>query len=209
MSVRTKPGTRIEKALTPEEQAIVGNIKSLLTQLEGSGNTLPVEMSDQPPAEDIVSKCDDPSKGGFPVKKDETENASHPQGHAEQTINELPVDDEEALSVLKSIMKSRRPPVRKAARRENDAYRLLKVLTERVNTQTDTLERVLDDIYGANRIMKAAGIQKPVPRVPVQPSSQDILAALGQLVQKSQTQETRGTPESMSDALKGIWGMGE
>lgn len=230
--------TPIVKSLTPEERAVVGNIKSLLTQLEGvMGEGEPVQMcagttSGQSPSTGTgITKANGstgdpqtlgPNQSGHAsqkepvnpfVAKDEG-GGETAREDAETKLDELPVSTEESLEVLKSLLgiaKSANDPslaqIRKARTPVVDpvqveTLKVLKSLTKAVAEQEFTLRALIDGKSVADELLK---VEKSLPRTPVQPSSQDILAALGQLVQKSADAPQKQDAGSMSDVLGTLW----
>lgn len=231
--------TPIQKALTPEERAIVGNIKSLLTQLEGVvGEGTSIEMCNG--RGNGITKADGTTGDPGTLGPNQAGNASQKQPvnpfvaktegggesgrqDAEDKLGELPVSTDETLAVLKALVgvggpgdgvqKSAMRPsrslndIRKTAiarqEREADTYKVLKSLTEAVAHQQFMLEALVNGKEVAEELLK---VEKSAPRIPVQPSSQDILATLGQLVQKSaENQPKQATPGNMSDVLTSLW----
>lgn len=227
----------INKSLTPEERAIVGNIKSLLTQLEGVvGEGTSVEMCEgagkNPSTGTGITKADgavgdpgslDPTPHGAtqkePVSPFVAKDATGETGrnNAEEKIGELPVSTDEALGVLKALMsggavaKSASPSLAQIQKAqggksyavENEMLKVMKSIAKRLDEQEFTLQALINGKEIAEEVLK---IEKSAPRVPVQPSSQAILDALGQLVQKSaQTQSQPQSAGSMRDVLGTLW----
>lgn len=192
----------VTKALSPEETAILGNIKSLITELEGGGAVpggeegAPVMMSDETGSEI-------PGAPQNTVAKDESGRST-----AESKVDELPVDDEEALGVLKALLAKSSGGSHVAKSRQSSSQsemnRLLKALVQKSVQQEKALNSILEGMGVTEEMLK---VEKAVqPKLAVQPSANDILNALGQLmVNKSAESSQPQDAGSLRDVLTGLW----
>lgn len=184
---------KVNKSLTPEEKAILGNIRSLLEQLdsEETSEDMDALATDEAPVEasadeeevgdeiideeEEVEKCDDPNKVKKSSTPDEVAN-----NNAEQRLTAEDKDTEEALAVLKSLLrksKGNKAPVQKSA----DIVRIEK----KVDDLTDAVAGMLEGFGLARR--------------PVRKSSQ-LMDRLEALVNKSERHDS-GNDGNLSDVM--------
>lgn len=197
----------VNKALSPEETAIVANIKSLLDQLEQTsgmdgGNDLPAPGGD----EVAMSADGDDEDDVEEVFKDETADAS-----AEERVGEDPSETEEALSVLKAIMKMGAGQVKKSRPVDpmlstlQGIAKALQGINQRVDEQGQAIVGILEGMGVADQV---ASVQKSARR-PVQSAGADAAAVLKALMaaagqsQPAQEAEPEG---SLKDVLIGLTG---
>lgn len=197
---------KVNKSLTPEEKAILGNIRSLLEQLDAE------EMSDdmnapamdeaevamsaddpddipEPPEDDgdmdgVVKACDDDEAD---VQKSSTPDEVANNG-AEERMNAEDADIENALAVLKAYMArgSKKQTVNKSA-----AYARLEA---KVDDLTNAVSGILEGFGVANSVRTKA---------PVAKSSRDIMSRLEAIVNKSaKREEADGT---LSDVMTSLF----
>lgn len=198
----------VNKALSPEETAIVANIKSLLDQLEQTsgtdeGNDLPAPDGDEVA---MSADGDGDEDGVEEVFKDETADAS-----AEERVGEDPSETEEALSVLKAIMKMGAGQVKKSRPVDpmlstlQGIAKALQGINQRVDEQGQAIVGILEGMGVADQV---ATVQKSARR-PVQSAGADAAAVLKALMaaagqsQPAQEAEPEG---SLKDVLIGLTG---
>lgn len=213
---------KVEKDLSPDESAIIADIESLLNQLkqgeaaegpEGGPGLEDVNMDvitdGQPAGDEEQEELEDDKIVG----KDETANSS-----ADQRLDELPEDDEEALKVLKALIgvgkSADRKPVRRVvetARRSGDSRALamiaksLAILAKKVDRVEDSMVGVLEGIGVAESLVQKSA----ATRRPVQARQADVQALVDVLksamVGKSADAEPEA-PGSMKDVLTTLVG---
>jgi len=206
---------KVQKSLSPEEKSVIANVKSLLDQLEsieagegemedGTGE-MPVEMAamtDGLPAGDEEQEDLEEDK----IEKDETANSK-----ADQRIGELPVDDEEALSVLKSLMGI--GGVQKSARvrpAQSDQTMLilgkiaksLNIIADRQDQQGSAIVGILEGIGISDEAMGIVRKSRPNPK---QNSAQDVVALLRDALRVEKSATAPEAPGTMKDALGALW----
>lgn len=201
--MKTTKNSKVNKSLTPEERAILGNIRSLLEQLDSEEmsedmnapamDEADVAMSedgmeeDDLPAEeedDVMKACDDDEAD---VQKSSTPDEVA-NNDSETRLTAEDTDIENALSVLKSYLAkgSQKKTVQKSA----DYARL---------------ERKVDDLTTAmNGLLEGFGVADSVKtRAPVAKSSRDVLSRLEAIVNKSASHaEADG---SLSDVMTSLF----
>ena len=201
----------VNKSLTPEEKAILGNIRSLLEQLDSEEisedmdapaieeETIVEDATDQEEIgvddttttdeEEVNKACDDPNAVKKSSTPDEVANNNAEQRlTAEDTEQRLTAEDtdvENALSVLKSFLNKKEQKVEKSA-------------------EIARLEKKVDSLaYAVEGMLAGFGMDKP--RAPVQKSNRDVLARLEQIVAKSKggQEEREG---DLSDVMTTLFG---
>jgi hypothetical protein len=205
---------RVHKALTPEEKLKLGNIMALCNELLSAEES--AAEPETPPVEESVKKEEPPKEEASPppaaaaeeeVKKSEAANED-----AEDRMEELPEDDEAALAVLKILktlsasesVKKSKPATQTPspeAQALGQALLVMKSMQKRLDEQGQTLNGILEGMGITSEVLK---VEKAAPRQAVQPSANDILAALASVVQKSASAEP-AKPETMRDALEILW----
>jgi hypothetical protein len=208
---------KVHKSLTPEEKLKLASIQSMIEELmSGEEAAAPEEP---PPVQDAVRKDeedDPPAAEPEEPEKEEVEKSEDARDSAESRIDELPEDDETALSVLKSLLASvkKTTAVTKSAPHtvkigENEFRNMLNVMKSmqtRINRQDEALSGILEGMGVTSAALK---VEKAAPRQAIQPSANDILNALASAVQVSKsTQTAPGTtsePGTMADALRTLW----
>ena len=196
-----KKSTRqaVNKSLTPEEKAILGNIRSLLEQLDSEETSEDMNapatddadvamskdgMEDNPTddKDDVMKACDDDdqtvAKSSTP---DEVAN-----NNAEDRLNAEDTDTEKALAVLKAILT--KGEVKKSTVQKSADYARLE---KKVDSLTSAVESMIEG-FGL--------VKTPAP---VSKSSQ-ILNRLEQIVNKSANNARR--EEDLSDVMVSLFG---
>lgn len=190
----------VNKSLTPEEKAILGNIRSLLEQLDSeeisedmnapATDDADVAMSkdgmeDEIPTddEDDVMKCDD--KDDQTVAKSSTPDEVA-NNNAEDRLSAEDTDTEKALAVLKAILT--KGEVKKSAVQKSADYACLE---RKVDSLTSAVESMIEG-FGL--------VKTPAP---VNKSSQ-ILNRLEQIVNKSANNARR--EGDLSDVMASLFG---
>ena len=189
----------VNKSLTPEEKAILGNIRSLLEQLDSEEIS---EDMDAPATDDAdvmasadeeeigtevteeeeeVEKCDNP----LAVKKSSTPDEVA-NNNAEDRLNAEDTDTEKALAVLKAILT--KGEVKKSAVQKSADYARLE---KKVDSLTSAVESMIEG-FGL--------VKTPAP---VSKSSQ-ILNRLEQIVNKSANNARR--EGDLSDVMTSLFG---
>ena len=189
----------VNKSLTPEEKAILGNIRSLLEQLDSEETSEDMNapatddadvamskdgMEDDPTddKDDVMKACDDDdqtvAKSSTP---DEVAN-----NNAEDRLSAEDTDTEKALAVLKAILT--KGEVKKSAVQKSADYARLE---KKVDSLTSAVESMIEG-FGL--------VKTPAP---VNKSSQ-ILNRLEQIVNKSANNARR--EEDLSDVMVSLFG---
>lgn len=189
----------VNKSLTPEEKAILGNIRSLLEQLDSEETSEDMNapatddadvamskdgMEDDPTddEDDVMKACDDDdqtvAKSSTP---DEVAN-----NNAEDRLSAEDTDTEKALAVLKAILT--KGEVKKSAVQKSADYARLE---KKVDSLTSAVESMIEG-FGL--------VKTPAP---VNKSSQ-ILNRLEQIVNKSANNARR--EEDLSDVMVSLFG---
>lgn len=189
----------VNKSLTPEEKAILGNIRSLLEQLDSEETSEDMNapatddadvamskdgMEDDPTddEDDVMKACDDDdqtvAKSSTP---DEVAN-----NNAEDRLSAEDTDTEKALAVLKAILT--KGEVKKSAVQKSADYARLE---KKVDSLTSAVESMIEG-FGL--------VKTPAP---VNKSSQ-ILNRLEQIVNKSANNARR--EGDLSDVMTSLFG---
>lgn len=190
----------VNKSLTPEEKAILGNIRSLLEQLDSEETSedmnapatddADVAMSkdgmedDDIPTDDkddVMKACDDDQTVAKSSTPDEVAN-----NNAEDRLSAEDTDTEKALAVLKAILT--KGEVKKSAVQKSADYARLE---KKVDSLTSAVESMIEG-FGL--------VKTPAP---VNKSSQ-ILNRLEQIVNKSANNARR--EEDLSDVMVSLFG---
>lgn len=127
--------SKVNKALTPEEKAILGNIRSLLEQLDSEEVSEDMDTPATDEADEVMASADEEEVGVDEEEEEDEETvekeacedeqdkkmvkkASTPDevanNDAEERLNAEDTDVDNALAVLKSVL-SKKKPVRKSA----------------------------------------------------------------------------------------------
>ena len=199
-----KKSTRqaVNKSLTPEEKAILGNIRSLLEQLDSEETSedmnapatddADVAMSkdgmedDDVPADDkddVMKACDEEDDQTVAKSSTPDEVANN---NAEDRLNAEDTDTEKALAVLKAILT--KGEVKKSAVQKSADYARLE---RKVDSLTSAVESMIEG-FGL--------VKTPAP---VSKSSQ-ILNRLEQIVNKSANNARR--EGDLSDVMTSLFG---
>lgn len=191
----------VNKSLTPEEKAILGNIRSLLEQLDSEGISEDMDapvtddadvamskdgMEDDPTddEDDVMKTCDD--KDDQTVAKSSTPDEVA-NNNAEDRLNAEDTDTEKALAVLKAILT--KGEVKKSAVQKSADYARLE---RKVDSLTSAVESMIEG-FGL--------VKTPAP---VNKSSQ-ILNRLEQIVNKSANNARR--EGDLSDVMTSLFGV--
>ena len=193
----------VNKSLTPEEKAILGNIRSLLEQLDSeeisedmnapATDDADVAMSedgmedDDVPTDDkddVMKACDDDDDQTVAKSSTPDEVANN---NAEDRLNAEDTDTEKALAVLKAILT--KGEVRKSAVQKSADYARLE---KKVDSLTSAVESMIEG-FGL--------VKTPAP---VNKSSQ-ILNRLEQIVNKSANNARR--EGDLSDVMTSLFGV--
>lgn len=192
----------VNKSLTPEEKAILGNIRSLLEQLDSEGisedtnapatDDADVAMSkdgmeDDIPTDnedDVMKACDDDDDQKVAKSSTPDEVANN---NAEDRLSAEDTDTEKALAVLKAIFTKGEVKKSKQVQKSADYARLEK----KVDSLTSAVESMIEG-FGL--------VKTPAP---VSKSSQ-ILNRLEQIVNKSANNARR--EGDLSDVMTSLFG---
>lgn len=193
----------VNKSLTPEEKAILGNIRSLLEQLDSEAisedmdapatDDADVAMSEDgmgdetstDDEDDVMKACDD--KEDRTVAKSSTPDEVA-NNNAEDRLNAEDTDTEKALAVLKAILAKGEVKKSRQVQKSADYARLEK----KVDSLTSAVESMIEG-FGL--------VKTPAP---VNKSSQ-ILNRLEQIVNKSANNARR--EEDLSDVMTSLFGI--
>lgn len=194
----------VNKSLTPEEKAILGNIRSLLEQLDSEeisedmnapatddadvamsedgmeDDDIPIDDKD----EDVMKACDDDDDQTVAKSSTPDEVANN---DAEDRLNAEDTDTEKALAVLKAILT--KGEVKKSAVQKSADYARLE---KKVDSLTSAVESMIEG-FGL--------VKTPAP---VNKSSQ-ILNRLEQIVNKSANNAKR--EGDLSDVMTSLFGV--
>ena len=192
----------VNKSLTPEEKAILGNIRSLLEQLDSEEisedmnapaieeETVVENSADEEEIgtevteeEEEVEKCDNP----LAVKKSSTPDEVA-NNDAEERLNAEDTDVENALAVLKSFLNRKEQKVQKSAVAKSADYARLE---RKVDALTSAMEGMLE---GFGMVSTPAPVQK----------SSKILDRLEAIVAKSKQNAQR--EGDLSDVMTSLFG---
>lgn len=199
-----KKSTRqtVNKSLTPEEKAILGNIRSLLEQLDSEEISEDMDapatddadvamskdgMEDDIPTDDeddVMKACDD--KDDQTVAKSSTPDEVA-NNNAEDRLSAEDTDTEKALAVLKAILTKGEVKKSKQVQKSADYARL----ERKVDSLTSAVESMIEG-FGL--------VKTPAP---VNKSSQ-ILNRLEQIVNKSANNARR--EGDLSDVMTSLFG---
>ena len=195
----------VNKSLTPEEKAILGNIRSLLEQLDSeeisedmdapATDDADVAMSkdgmeddeiliDEEDDEDVMKACDEDDDQTVAKSSTPDEVANN---DAEDRLNAEDTDTEKALAVLKAILTRGEVKKSRQVQKSADYARLEK----KVNSLTSAVESMIEG-FGL--------VKTPAP---VNKSSQ-ILNRLEQIVAKSANNAQR--EGDLSDVMTSLFG---
>lgn len=190
----------VNKSLTPEEKAILGNIRSLLEQLDSEGISEDMDapatddadvamskdgMKDDPTddEDDVMKACDDDdqtvAKSSTP---DEVAN-----NNAEDRLNAEDTDTEKALAVLKAILA--KGEVKKSAVQKSADYARLE---KKVDSLTSAVESMIE---GFGLVKTPAPVNK----------STQVLRQIEAIVNKSANNARR--EEDLSDVMTSLFGV--
>ena len=191
----------VNKSLTPEEKAILGNIRSLLEQLDSEETSEDMNapatddadvamskdgMEDDLPTDDeddVMKACDDDDDQTVAKSSTPDEVANN---NAEDRLNAEDTDTEKALAVLKAILT--KGEVKKSAVQKSADYARLE---RKVDSLTSAVESMIEG-FGL--------VKTPAP---VSKSSQ-ILNRLEQIVNKSANNARR--EGDLSDVMTSLFG---
>jgi hypothetical protein len=187
---------RVNKSLTPEEKAILGNIRSLLEQLDSEEIS---EDMDAPATDEVMASADEEEIGTEVVdEEEEVEKCDNPlvkksttpdevaNNDAEERLTAEDTDTEKALAVLKTILSKGEVKKSKTVQKSADYARL----EGKVDALTSAVESMIEG-FGL--------VKTPAP---VNKSSQ-ILNRLEQIVNKSaQNAQREG---DLSDVLTSLF----
>lgn len=206
----------VHKAMTPEEKLKLGNIMALCNELlsaEGSAaepETPAVEESVKKEEEPPEEEASPPPAAEEKAEEEEVKKSEEANADAEERMEELPEDDETALAVLKILktlnakksVKKSKPAVQSPEMQVlGQTLLVMKSMQKRLDEQGQALNGILEGMGITSEVLK---VEKAAPRQAVQPSANDILAALASVVQKSASAEP-AKPETMRDALEILW----
>jgi len=211
---------QVQKSLSPEEKSVLANVRSLLDQLEQMEEAEAGMGPAEPGAEvEMAAMTDGLPEGdeeGEELEEGKVEKSEVATDGAEERIDELPVDDEEALKVLKAIMglgsraapavRKSAVPARDGADREVQArtLKVLKSIQRRLDEQGEAISGILEGFGVADHVLAVQKSRRPVN--PAQPSAQAVLKALtdalgGARVEKSAPAEPEGGLRDVLSAL--------
>ena len=199
-----KKSTRqaVNKSLTPEEKAILGNIRSLLEQLDSEELSEDMDapatddadvamsedgMEDEIPTdedEDVMKACDEDDDQTVAKSSTPDEVANN---NAEDRLNAEDTDTEKALAVLKAILT--KGEVKKSAVKKSADYARLE---KKVDSLTSAVESMIE---GFGLVKTPAPVNK----------SSRILNRLEQIVNKSANNARR--EEDLSDVMTSLFGV--
>ena len=188
----------VNKSLTPEEKAILGNIRSLLEQLDSEeiSEDMDAPATDEVTAsadeeeigtevteeeEEVEKACDDPNAVKKSTTPDEVAN-----NDAEERLNAEDTDTEKALAVLKAILT--KGEVKKSAVQKSADY-------ARLESKVDSLTSAVESMIEGFGLVKTPA--------PVNKSTQ-VLRQIQQIVNKSANNANR--EGDLSDVMTSLFG---
>ena len=149
MAKTTKATKKVAKSLTPEEKAILGNIRSLMDQLDEE------ELGDE---EALIEESAEEEEVGEEEEEEKVEKSAAPEevanNDAQERMETEDTDIDEALKIVKSYCAKR--TVKKEANRNAQIIKALVIMSKR-----------MDDIQGT-----LDGITEGIRQVPVRKSTQ-------------------------------------
>lgn len=188
----------VNKSLTPEEKAILGNIRSLLEQLDSEEisedmdalatdevmasadeEEIGTEVVDE---EEEIEKCDNPLAVKKSTTPDEVAN-----NNAEERLSAEDTDTEKALAVLKAILTKKEVRKSKTVQKSADYARL----EGKVDALTSAVESMIE---GFGLVKTPAPVNK----------STRMLRQLEAIVKKSANNARR--EEDLSDVMTSLFG---
>lgn len=186
----------VNKSLTPEEKAILGNIRSLLEQLDSEEIS---EDMDAPATDEVMASADEEEIGTeVTEEEEEVEKCDTPKvkksttpdevanNDAEERLTAEDTDTEKALAVLKAILT--KGEVKKSAVQKSADYTRLE---KKVDSLTSAVESMIEG-FGL--------VKTPAP---VNKSSQ-ILNRLEAIINKSANNARR--EGDLSDVMTSLFG---
>lgn len=133
----------VNKALTPEERAVLGNIRSLLEQLDSEEIS---EDMDTLATDEVMASADEEEIGTEVVDEEEetVEKSTTPDevanNDAEERLSAEDTDTEKALAVLKAILSKERVKKSKTVQKSADYARL----ESKVDALTSAVESMIE-----------------------------------------------------------------
>jgi hypothetical protein len=188
----------VNKSLTPEEKAILGNIRSLLEQLDSEEIS---EDMDALATDEVMASADEEEIGTeFVDEEDDVMKACNEDktvtksstpdevanNNAEERLNAEDTDTEKALAVLKTILT--KGGVKKSAVRKSADY-------ARLEGKVDALTSAVESMIEGFGLVKTPA--------PVNKSTQ-VLRQIEAIVNKSANNARR--EEDLSDVMKSLFG---
>lgn len=178
----------VNKSLTPEEKAILGNIRSLLEQLDSEEIS---EDMDALATDEVMASADEEEIGTEVVDEEVVEKSATPDevanNNAEERLSAEDVDTEKALAVLKAILT--KGEVKKSAVRKSADY-------ARLEGKVDALTSAVESMIEGFGLVKTPA--------PVNKSTQ-VLRQIEAIVNKSANNARR--EEDLSDVMTSLFGV--
>lgn len=217
--------TKVQKMLTDEEKAIIGNVKSLLGQLEQLetaeeiDDTIVEETADMPPNDNDVYREDDEEEIEEKEEDETVEKDTTASDDAEDRVDDgQPEESEEAMQMLAKALlgqlkKSRKPKrkVQKSAS-NSDIIELKKLIAGVAKMQlenTTAIEGILEG-YGLADKIKKSYEDKTAKTKPVgynDADSRALKALLAQVVNGKPEEKTDfNVRKGIADVMKSITG---
>jgi hypothetical protein len=210
---------QVNKDLSPEESALIADIESIIAQLKQHEQAEGPEGGPPAPAEpevnmDVITdgqpagdeEQEETEEGKLKVAKDGATGSDT----ADQKINDLPVDDVEALKVVKAIMalgrgvnKSAAAPVSPTLRALQSVAKSLQAMEARIGQLEEFSVGMLEGMGVADALVQKSAAPQPRRR-PVQSNGMDAQAfidAIAAAVNKSGGPAAAEKPEGIRDAL--------
>jgi hypothetical protein len=208
--------TKIAKALTPEEIEMINNIESLISQIKAGGDAsgieeeVTIEAAAPPTEETIPPAVPAENEEELLVEKDESGRST-----ADQRIGTLDKDDDEALSVLKSLFSR----VKKSTKMNENTQKYFKASIEVMKNMCSKIakqaKRLDEQEQAINGIMEGIGItedvigvqkqeKNPVHKSALSPDAEAIIHAMMNMSRVEKSARSNGVANDENSGLRDI-----
>jgi hypothetical protein len=207
---------QVRKDLSPEESAIIADIKSLLAQLESAESAEAPEAAAAPEPVEMAAMTDGQPAGSEDQKELEEEKIEKDETATEKAdarIDTLPTDDEKALSLIGKAFARLSGNVKKDAQPVDATLLILRriaksldAVSRRQNQTDEAVVGILEGMGVAEQVVAKSAVPAARPVQSGGADAQAFLEALKGLVQKSATAAPE-TPGTVKDVLLSLAGM--
>jgi len=192
---KTKPISKVGKALSSEEATLLSNIKSMISELEsiGAGEAAMAEDEEVDPKVIIPEDEEDEEFTAPPMKSAEGPTAND---DADERLEETDPESEKNISAVKALIRRMDSSIKKSSGSNQTLLqavvgltRVVKSLSDRIDQQETAMVHVLNGIGIGEEIEKA--IQPVNSKKPVQATdTRAVLKSLLGLVEEEKPQTT-------------------